>query len=190
MRRNVRSVSWVWGAAAVLASGILAAGCSRPQSADEALDQQLRTMHVVREKVAPFTGRVRVDGLPPKIDNNHVMLVILYDPQKPPSSERVPLTARCDKEGNFEFTSYVKGDGAPVGSYVVLFGLMKRGGRAKPGYFPPDELHNLYNDPDTSPFKIELPASGLRDKEFDLETAGKPPVATPGPHAVTQITGR
>jgi hypothetical protein len=67
-----------------------------------------------------------------------------------------------------------------VGGLVGLFG-------------PPDELKNLYNDPDVNAqlpqFKVDVAEPGKTDYFFDLKVEGKEPAATPGKRAVTKIRG-
>jgi hypothetical protein len=59
------------------------------------------------------------------------------------------------------------------------------------GLGQPDGLSNLYDDPDQNSqnkdLVVELTAPGKTNFLFNLETAGKDPVTTPGPHAVTKI---
>jgi hypothetical protein len=171
--------------------GVLAAGCGGTSSANEALDQQLQTSNATREVVARFAGRVTIDGLPPTPGPREATVVILYDPKNPPGPGRPPRFAYCGKEGRFEFHTYLRGDGAPVGSYFVLFAQPKIGGRGNPGFKPPDALKNLYNDPEKnaliSEFKIDHTAPGRTDYAFDLSVAGKDPNSQPGPQAVTEI---
>ena len=59
------------------------------------------------------------------------------------------------------------------------------------GFFPPDELKNLYNDPDKNSqnpdFKIELTPPGKTDYTFDLKVAGEQPPEKMGPNATNTI---
>jgi hypothetical protein len=59
---------------------------------------------------------------------------------------------------------------------------------------PPDELKNLYNDPDKNAkeekFKLDLKLPGQEGYQVDLAVAGKEPVETPGPNAVTRLMAR
>ena len=87
-----------------------------------------------------FSGTVTVDGQPPAVDRRNPLFVIAYDPKNPPKGRQLPFTARCDKDGHFQFNTYSTGDGLPAGSYVVLFVQPKTEGG--------DALKNLYNDPD------------------------------------------
>jgi hypothetical protein len=171
--------------------GSLAAGCGGTSSADQALDQQLKASDATREVVASFAGKVTVDGQPPAPGSKESLVVILYDPAHPSTPEKPPRFTFCGKEGRFEFHTYLRGDGVPVGSYVVLFAQLKTGGRGSPGFKPPDALKNLYNDPEKNALvpelKIDHTAPGRTDYAFDLAVAGKDPIAEPGPKAITQI---
>jgi hypothetical protein len=123
-------------------------------------------------KIGKFSGHVTVDGkTPPSQDG--MLFVILNDPEHPKAGGKV--CANCNEEGNFEFTTYLRGDGAPVGKYVLTFvqlsaakpaarsensksgksgggGGMRAGGggigRVSQDYAGPDALKNLYSDPE------------------------------------------
>jgi hypothetical protein len=75
-------------------------------------------------------------------------------------------------------------DGAPEGSYVVLFVALKHSllGRQQ-GYHEPDALQNRYNDPDKNAanpeFKVDVKPPGKTDYNFDLKLAGTDP-GSPG----------
>jgi len=165
---------------------LLFAGCGS-SSVDQAIDRQLKEVHGARVQLAKFAGRVMVDGQAPTLGPKEALFVMLYDPNYPPGPGESPFHTPCDKEGNFEFTRFSRGDGVPLGSYVVLFAQLKAHGSQRGNYGPPDKLKNLYSDPDTSQFKVDVTSPGKTDYLFDLQVEGKEPVAKPGPHAVTQI---
>ncbi len=75
----------------------------------------------------------------------------------------------------------------PTGSYIVLFAQMEQVLMMNTGFYPPDRLKNLYNDPDKSSFKVEVTAPGKSDWLFELEVAGKEPNDSPGPQAIKEI---
>lgn len=166
------------------------AGCGGPsQSADQALNDRLRDANATRGQIAKFSGTVTIDHLPPGFKPDESLMIMLYDTKNPPPPKQLPLSARVGSDGHFEFTSYTKGDGVPVGSYKVLFAAFKvnpfRGGSNSP-----DALKNLYNDPDTSQFNVEITEPGKTDWAFDLEIAGKDAVAQPSERAITRIVKR
>jgi hypothetical protein len=96
------------------------------------------------------------------------------------------------------------------GKYIVTFAELHQaqiaggpkpigGGRGPGGQMrhtlgPPDELKNLYNDPDKNAtdekFKLNLQMPGQDNYQVDLAVAGKEPVAQAAPHAVTEILPR
>jgi hypothetical protein len=191
-------------------AGVLA-GCTKQQSSEQALDKQYSdNPQFKRTPMAKFAGKVTVDGQPPA--NGFRLFVILNDPshlEVAAHSQRPPMYARCDENGNFSFTTINKNDGVPIGKYVVTFvefrdpdrasgGHMRgpkfRGGAGLPKYEGSDELKNLYNDPDKNAkdekqFVLDLQSPGKTDYQFDLTVAGKEPIATPGANAVTSIGG-
>jgi hypothetical protein len=137
------------------------------------------------EKQPPVPPRrtVTIDGLPPASKAWKSLVAVLYDPQKP---DETPAFALVRDDGHFHFTE----DGVEPGHYVLAFAVLKRNRRT---FIGPDRLNNLYNDPDvnakTHPeFVIDHEKPGKTDYEFNLEVAGKDPVKSPGPHAVTQAS--
>jgi len=185
-RRSSMTAPWR-SSAALLLPCLVAVGCSGAISADKALDQALQSAGNQRAAVARFAGNVTVDGKPPGGETQPgVMVVILYDPKNPPTAAKPPMHAVCDPDGNFEFNTYDKGDGVPVGSYVVLFAQLQHVVFRNAGFFGPDALKNLYNDPEKSEFKVDVSPPGKTDYTFELSVEGKEKAA-PGPHAITQI---
>jgi hypothetical protein len=163
-------------------------GCSDSQVVSQRIKEQLAESKGNIVAVAKFAGKVTIDGEPPALPPRYVLVVILFDAKGKEAGHETIYQTICDKEGHFEFTRYSKGDGVPPGSYTVLFvELMHRLGDRFTGA---DELKNLYNDPDKSPFQVELSPPGKTDWEFNLEVAGKDPVVTPGPHALTRLRKR
>jgi hypothetical protein len=174
--------------AILLVALLLVAGCHR-ETADQALDRALQETNKTRDATAQFAGKVTVDGQRPELEKGQSLVVILYDPQKPPPNRQtMPRTARCRPDGSFAFNTYGTDDGAPIGNYIVLFAALKP---SKTGFRGPDGLKNLFNDPDKNEkipdYHIELKAPGKTDWSFDLAVAGKEPVTNPGPHAATGI---
>jgi hypothetical protein len=195
-------------ASCVLALAVLE-GCSRTQTAEEARDLEPAesTQFQLPTAVAKFAGRVTVDGKAPK--RNCRLFVILNDPKPPADTahgEGATRFTACDADGNFAFSTYGNKDGVVPGKYVVTFVELHRPinpssnirflatvhvGPSPDRYRQPDELKNLYNDPDKNvknvEFNLELEAPGNAHYHFDLAVAGKKPVVTPGPKAVTGV---
>jgi hypothetical protein len=179
-------------------------GCGH-ESAKQQIERQAKDNPKYEVKgVVPFSGKVTVDGQPPAKDLR--LFVILNDPKhlEENAHRRAPkLSAICNDDGKFAFSTYDKDDGVPPGDYVVTFVLLHapsaaaagRGARMRQGtgsrhFSEPDELKNLYNDPDqnqkVTEFNLKLEPPGKPANNFDLTVAGKEP-AQPGPNAVTQI---
>jgi hypothetical protein len=163
-----------------------ATGCNRPQTENEALQKALEVNNKSAETVVKFSGTVTVDGQPPAVDRRNPLLVIAYDPKKPPKGRQIPYSTRCDKEGHFQFNTYSTGDGLPAGSYIAVF--------VQPRIEGGDGLKNLYNDPDKNAkeerFQINLTPPGKSDWSFELAVAGKDRVTEPGEHAVMADRGK
>lgn len=160
------------------------------QTGQQALEKQLAANGQTLTSVAKFSGRVTIDGQTPAVaKQGQMLLVMLYDPTDPPSRQHPIQRANVDKNGEFEFQTYNKGDGVKEGSYIVLFAAFKPKGHGAFG--GPDGLENLYNDPDQNEknpdFKITVKRPGRTDYRFDLAVAGRQPVESPGAHAVTKI---
>ncbi len=176
---------------ALLAGGLAFAsqGCSgATQSAQQALDQQYKdNPQLKRPDLAKFAGTVTVDGQPP--EKGTAIVVILSDPKRLPPPNKPIQYAIADPDGHFAFSTSLKGDGTLPGSYVVTFAQLHPHGRR--GFFPPDELKNLYNDPEKNAakteFQLELKPPGKTDFTMDLKVAGEDAVAKPGANATTQI---
>ncbi len=176
-------------------------GCGGRPSEQQAVDEFFKNNSKSKqEAVARFAGRVTVDGLPPSRQLSR-LFVILSDPQKleKPKDGSIRF-ASCDEQGNFEFTTYVKGDGVPYGKYVVTFVQLHkptRAGQRGVGFIQefvgPDNLKNLYNDPQKNrnekDFAVEVQSPGRTDYEFALSVAGKDPVPAPSEYAVTRVRG-
>jgi hypothetical protein len=193
MRISTRRSPFGWSAweGGVLLLALTVAGCTRTQSADQALAKAYAATGGQREEVAKVAGTVTIDGQPPGDSGPMRTIIILYDPHKPDASRKAPLYAVCDEDGHFEFTTYGKGDGVPAGSYVVLFAQLRMTTWGEMGYNPPDGFKNEYNDPDKNEkvpeFKIDVALPGNTDHHFDLKIAGKELTASPGPHSITML---
>ena len=141
--------------------------------------------------VFPLVGRVTIDGQPPEIERREAVIVMLFDATKHDLklSQR-PRSSECDDAtGKFAFSIYELNDGVKPGIYVIVIAKLALSRLRR--YLGPDQLHNLYNDPDKNAqiaeFCIEHKAPGKTDYEFRLTVAGVEPVENPGPHAVTAI---
>ena len=197
--RRLRGSSVGWVVVALVALATLP-GCNKTggQRADEA-EQIAQLPNKVT--VAKFAGHVSVDGQAKAQDpKGGTLFVVLNDPQHLDKGAKAQAT--CDAEGNFAFTTYATGDGAPTGKYVVTFAQLhvaasggRAGGVRRPSltmeYKGPDALKNLYSDPeknkDNPTFVVDILPPGRTDYDFSLTVAGKEPVKTPGPYATKEL---
>jgi hypothetical protein len=150
---------------------------------------------------AQFAGQVTVDAQPPSKDCT--LFVILHRPDHLDEAAHMrgkgyQLYARCDPEGNFKFRNGVE-PGKYVLSFVELhsqvgkksgggFGVSHGGDGNPRDFLRPDELKNLYNDPDENvkeqAFNLNLAYPGTEDYHLDLAVAGKDGVDNPGANAI------
>jgi hypothetical protein len=197
-RRLGRSLAWVFIS---LLAVTAFSGCNNGGGArTDQVEQVAQLPNKI--SVAKFAGHVSVDGQPPSQDNG-TLFVVLNDPAHPVAGGKASTS--CDEQGNFAFTTYLPGDGAATGKYVVTFTQLKidqgRGtgghGRRIAGpsmsrdYGGPDGLKNLFNDPeknkDDQKFVVEIAAPGRADYDFNLEVDGKESVKAPGTYAATRL---
>jgi hypothetical protein len=199
--RRLQGRSLGWLLASLVAVSALP-GCNRTDGPRADQIEQVKNLPN-KVPVAKFAGHVSVDGQPPSQEGT--LFVILNDPQ-----HLVPggkTYTNCDEQGNFAFTTYLTGDGAPTGKYVVTFVQLHLGGAADRGsrlvrphgmpgmlsqdYVGPDGLKNLYSDPeknkDNPKFVVEIAEPGRADYDFNLTVAGNEPVKTPGTYAATRL---
>jgi hypothetical protein len=194
--RNIRPAERL---ATLLAIALAFTGCG-PKSAEQALEQAFKeNPKATRVEILKFEGTVAVDGQPPNKPGTK-LFIILNDPKQPQDPTKRPkLVGGCDDEGNFFFSTHAARDGVEAGAYVVTFVQLHHpkalfGHRKSALFQQPDELKNLYNDPDKNAaipeFNVEIKQPGRADWRFDLAVAGKEPVTTPGPHAITKLDYR
>jgi hypothetical protein len=160
------------------------AGCRHKEN--ESLDAFLKQAGPNRPNVSPLAGKVTIDGQPPQFARPLRLVVMLNDPSNPVLAKR--LVRQCNDDGEFAFGTYQKQDGVPAGTYVVTFAVLKL---TPQGFVGPDQLKNLYNDPDKNAlvpeFKIVHQPPGKTDYLFDLKVADQTPVEPPGPNALTEL---
>ena len=103
-----------------------------------------------RKATYPVTGVVRVDGQPVGQLAISCVSATGLDKANPTVS-----AAFTDKEGAFKISTYEKGDGVPVGDYVltVIWGQMNL---LSMQYGGPDKLKGKYADPATSTIKFTV----------------------------------
>ncbi len=83
--------------------------------------------------------------------------VVVFHPAVPASGDVPRPTAHVGEDGKFVLTTYVKGDGAPVGDYAITIEWVPP--RPPPPYRPKqtgDRLQGRYSDPRTSQMRYSV----------------------------------
>jgi hypothetical protein len=185
-----QQLSAAWNVVLLAAAATVGfAGCGSTQSPEKRVEQALDQGGVAKHETYPLAGKVTIDGQPPSAHGKGVVILALYETSKPELTWEQRPQVLVQPDGSFAFTSYFKGDGVAPGQYVVTIAQLKS--RGKRGFYGPDELQNLYNDPEVNAkkpeFSIDHKAPGKSDYQFDLKIAGVEPVKTPGAHAMKEI---
>jgi hypothetical protein len=169
----------------ILTVVVSAAGCGPPPGTQR-LDRAMSQAGLARVAVYPLAGKVVADGEAPS--ENGKVVVMIIDSAKAQTPHPEPMFAVCDANGEFVFSTYLRGDGVPEGYYLVtLAQLVQRRDRTFVG---PDQFKNLYSDPETSDLRIEHRAPGRTDYVFELQIAGRDAVSRAGRMAPTRFFGR
>jgi len=103
-----------------------------------------------RTSVVPLSGVVSIDGKP----RGALMIRLIIEGQDAPDPKTPKVVS--DPEGKFEFTTYLKGDGVPVGNYRVIVEELTRS--VAGGWSGPDKLENRFNH-------LEEPAATVNVQE-------------------------
>jgi len=171
-------------AAVCLSAAFWAGGCKRTDN--ESVTAFLKQAGPNRPSVFPLAGKVTIDGQPPQFARPLRLVVMLHDPSRPGFGPR--HIRQCTDDGEFAFGTYTKQDGVPAGVYIFTFAVLKV---TPQGLIGPDQLKNLYNDPDKNAqvleFKFAQEPPGKTDRVFDLKVADQTPVEAPGPNSVTEL---
>ena len=120
------------------------AGCGRPQNAQQRLGGAMNEAGIPRAAVFPFAGTVTVDGEAPPEEGT--VIVMLNDVSKPQASPSDRMFVACDSKGEFAFSTYMRGDGVPEGSYVVTVAQLKQTRDRR--FTGTDRFRNIYSDPE------------------------------------------
>jgi hypothetical protein len=186
---SAKSVLGIGLGAAALVAAMTCVGCG-PPSPEQRVDTELKATGKGKTPVYPLAGHVTIDGGAPTDvgKGRSKLMVLLYDPKMPDNVPERWLKTEVEPSGDFRFSHYGIGDGAPGGTYIVVF--VQLNDKKKKGFVGPDRLKNLYNDPEKNEqkpeFKIEHKAPGKTDYEFDLAVAGQED-GTTGPKSVTKL---
>jgi hypothetical protein len=129
----------------------------------------------------PLAGKLTIDGQSPGKEGTVILLL-----NGDVGGKAEPYYAYCRPDGSFEFQG-----GHSAGRFVITIAwLRERKGVEWAEFLGPDQLKNLYNDPDRNAkrpeFVIRHEAPGKTNYRFNLKVAGERPVQ-PGPNAVTHL---
>ena len=116
-----------------------------------------------RKKVYPTRGVILVDGKPAPD------CFVMFHPTEEGDPKRVMPFAQAGEDGRFAMCSYVSGDGAPAGEYVVTFEWRGRSGLLKNNFEGPDRLKGRYADPKKSEFRVRVEKQPLDLPPFELK---------------------
>src|SRR5262245_31747033 len=114
-----------------------------------------------RKPVYPVRGRILVDGQP--APDAVVMFHPTFD-----DPDRVMPFGQADADGHFVLSSYVNGDGAPPGEYIVTFEWRERSGLLKNNIEGPDRLKGRYYDAKKSNLRITVEKKKHELPPFEL----------------------
>lgn len=117
-----------------------------------------------RKPTFPVKGRVLVDGKPPN------ELFVHFWPTEKNDPKSIRPFAQTNENGEFELNSYVTGDGAPMGEFIVTFEWPMRSGPFKNQFEGPDQLRGKYKQPDKSKIRINITKQGQLLETFELST--------------------
>jgi hypothetical protein len=114
-----------------------------------------------RKACYPVRGCILVDGKP--APDAIVMFHPAFD-----DPDRVMPIGQAGADGNFALSSYVQGDGAPVGEYIVTVEWRERSGLLKNNFEGPDRLKGRYYDPKKSTIRITVDKKPQELPPFEL----------------------
>jgi hypothetical protein len=116
-----------------------------------------------RKKVYPVHGLILMDGKPAP------ECIIMFHPTDNDDPKRVMPFGQADAEGKFVMCSYINGDGAPTGEYIVTFEWRERSGLMKTNFDGPDRLKGRYADPKKSEFRVTVEKQPLELPPYELK---------------------
>lgn len=102
-----------------------------------------------RKPTFPVRGRIMVDGKPAPD------CFVMFHPVDNDPVRVCPIT-QADADGYFSISSYVSGDGAPAGEFIVTFEWRARSGLLKNNFEGPDRLKGKYYDVKKSTFRVKV----------------------------------
>lgn len=117
-----------------------------------------------RKPTYPVRGVILVDGKPAH------EAFIWFHPTEVNDPKRVCPFAQTDEEGKFQLNSYISGDGAPTGEFIVTFEWPMRSGTFKTQFEGPDRLKGKYKDLNKSQIRVNIDKQGKDLGTFELTT--------------------
>jgi hypothetical protein len=110
-----------------------------------------------RKPVYPVHGKVFVKGQPA------VDAFVHFTPADPASPGPANAYGQVDENGAFAISTYVSGDGAAAGEYIITIEWRERSGLLKNDYGGPDRLQGRYSDRKTSKFRFKVEKKSLNE---------------------------
>ena len=116
-----------------------------------------------RKPVFPVKGEVFVNGKPA------ANVFVYLHPAEPDAEHPMRPYAQADENGAFAISTYVSGDGAPAGEYVVTFEWLTYNPLGNQ-WSGPDKLKRRYQDSKTSKFRVHVEEKPNTLSRFELTT--------------------
>ena len=182
--------------AALFGLAVLFAGCGPPSA-------QQRSKGVPGQSQGPAGPSRSLRGNGDRgrqapVNRRVILLVVLNDMQHPQDPSKQPKLRTGRDQTDISLLRLMRcttaSKQARTSSRSCSYFRPNIGRQRNSMFKGPDELKNLYNDPDKNAeipeFKIDLKPPGIKDAHFNLTVEGKEPVTTPGPHAITSLDTR
>ncbi len=130
--------------------------------------QEKLKLHVPNaSRTTPVRGKLLVDGKPTK----DISVYLIPKGSKMPKGELPAHRAVSKADGSFAIMTYLEGDGAPAGEYVICMEWLTYR-PSKDSWVGPDKLGNRYNDPDKSEFAVTVDPEVEGFLDIEISTAG------------------
>lgn len=95
--------------------------------------------------------------------------VVVLRPTSPSQPQELLPRGEVGADGSFQLSTYVKGDGAPVGEYAVTITWpQQKIDAAGDPMIGPDLLRGRFNKPRSSPWKVQIHEGNNELKPFQL----------------------
>ena len=140
------------------------AGCGTGSESSQA---KLKRLIPNAKQTTPVRGNLLVDGKPIK----DIFVYLIPKGGQMPTNEQPAHRALSKADGSFAITTYLQGDGAPAGDYVLCFERLNYRA-SKDSWSGPDKLGNRYNDPDKSEFAVTVDPKIEGFLDIEISAAG------------------